>query len=69
MSKELNWLLGQALWGLRTAIVNRESARMERVQEVGDNGEEIVVIDGRRWRIWYDAAGERNATPLDEAGQ
>lgn len=69
MSKELNWLLGQAIWGLRTAIVNRESARVERVQERRADGEEIVLIDGMRWRIWYDAQGNRNATPLAEAGQ
>jgi hypothetical protein len=69
VSKELNWLLGQALWGMQTAIINVESERAEKVLHVLSAGQEIVEVEGRRWAIWYDAAGERNATPLAEEGQ
>jgi hypothetical protein len=66
MSKDLNWLLGQAILGMQTATVNRESERAEKVLHVLGAGQEIVEVEGRRWAIWYDAAGERNATPLAE---
>jgi hypothetical protein len=64
--RKLGWRLGQGILGMLTSITNASAARNERLIETPAQGEQIVVIGGRRWRIWYDAAGERNATPLSE---
>ncbi len=66
----LEWRLTQAFLHLLARIANSKAASRERLIE-SRPADEIVEVGGRRWRITYGPARDRDgdpartATPLD----
>lgn len=62
--KRLDWRIIQALLGMLVTSANVVADARSR-KTIDPDGAQIVEMDGRRWRVWTDADGNRQATPID----